>query len=335
MYSVLIAEDNYLLGSALSSIISRHESFNVAGIAKNSEEIINKCQSEKIDMLFMNTIFQGKSSVELCREICESNNNISICIISLIKNDLNIKEFIKLGIKDYISLPVTFSKVGFSLNAYKERNQRKFGDPLITETSELIKSRDYTRIYDSACKVVDEIMKEGSDNFEKRLFDVVDGICHHIEVRCGIKVDIENRFPVDEALSQEEMYWKLWLSEVFDFALRSEAIYCCGVLDKLFDVVDECLFESIRLDFVCKECNISEGYLNKKMREYMGVSTMDYFNRRKMLEAKKMLCFRKSMLGDIAYDLGYNENSYFSKVFKKYEGISPIQFRKNIGRQGA
>ena len=62
----------------------------------------------------------------------------------------------------------------------------------------------------------------------------------------------------------------------------------------------------------------------------MGVSTMDYVQRRKLLEAKKLLSFRTSMLGDIAYELGYNESSYFSKVFKKYEGIAPIHLRKIV-----
>lgn len=332
MYNVLIADDSKLQRTALASIISHSEGFTVVADADNKEDIVGKCENEKIDILFMNTIINGQSSIDVGREICNLDKGISIFIISSLKNDPNMIDLIKLGIEDYLYLPLTFSKVGAALDTYKEKNQRKYDDPYINRITELIKSRKSIDIYDTACDIVDCIKEEGEEIFEKRMIETVESINHQIEVCCGIVVDLVKKYPIDKALAGREIYWKLWLAEILDFTFRCEAVYHCDALGKVFELIDECRFDSIKLDYICRECNISEGYLNKKMREYMGVSTMDYFQRRKMLEAKKMLSFRTSMLGDIAYDLGYNESSYFSKVFKKYEGISPVQFRKKLER---
>lgn len=329
MYYVLIAEESSLLSSALTSIVSHNEGFSVIGVVNNRESLLEKCKSEKIDILFMNTILNGQSSIDIVRELA-TNDTISIYIISFIKNDLNIKSFIKLGIEDYLNLPLTFSKVGTALTLYKEKNQKYFEDPLINEVFAVIENRNYADIYNCACNIIDKLEKSDSKNYGKKIMEVADGIKYQIEIRYAIKIDLKSRFPVEKALSREKIYWKLWLTEMLDFALQSEAVYHCNTLQKVFDSVEHFIYESVKLEQICKECNISEGYLNKKMREFMGVSTMDYVQRRKLLEAKKLLSFRTSMLGDIAYELGYNESSYFSKVFKKYEGIAPVHFRKIV-----
>ena len=142
-----------------------------------------------------------------------------------------------------------------------------------------------------------------------------------------------DRVQLETAFTREKAYWKLWLVEVMDFAFQTTAVSKCDALYKVFESIEMYLYAPIKLDRMCKECNISEGYLNRKMRELMGTSTMDYVQRRKLLIAKKKLCLQDVNLGDIAYELGYNESSYFSKVFKKYEGVSPIQYRKSAKGQ--
>jgi len=49
---------------------------------------------------------------------------------------------------------------------------------------------------------------------------------------------------------------------------------------------------------------------------------------RKMYMAKSYFCFTNLSITDVAFKLGYNESSYFSKVFKKYENITVYQYKK-------
>ena len=56
---------------------------------------------------------------------------------------------------------------------------------------------------------------------------------------------------------------------------------------------------------------------------------MDYVTRVKLDEAKKMLGNTRYKIDEIAVRLGYSDASYFSKVFKKNEGMTPTQFRQS------
>ena len=49
-----------------------------------------------------------------------------------------------------------------------------------------------------------------------------------------------------------------------------------------------------------------------------------------LIEAKNLLISTEKTISEIAYELGYNENSYFSNVFKKKSGQSPSEFRDDM-----
>ena len=60
---------------------------------------------------------------------------------------------------------------------------------------------------------------------------------------------------------------------------------------------------------------------------HFGLSVTDYIHLRKIQEAKSLILFSNKTMTDIAYELSYNESTYFSKVFKKYEGITIQKFK--------
>jgi AraC family transcriptional activator of pobA len=72
--------------------------------------------------------------------------------------------------------------------------------------------------------------------------------------------------------------------------------------------------------------NISVKHLNKNVMATLGKTTSDLIHDRILLEAKRMLIHGKSTIQEIAYDLGYEDASYFSRFFKKKTGLSPSDF---------
>ena len=65
----------------------------------------------------------------------------------------------------------------------------------------------------------------------------------------------------------------------------------------------------------------SEARLNKGLDKLVSKGKLD--------EAKKMLGNTRYKIDEIAVRLGYSDASYFSKVFKKNEGMTPTQFRQS------
>ena len=73
---------------------------------------------------------------------------------------------------------------------------------------------------------------------------------------------------------------------------------------------------------------ITPNHLNALSQEAMGMSAGEIIRNRVLLEAKRLLVVRDHTISEIAYELNFSDNSYFTKFFKKGEGLTPEEFRK-------
>ena len=55
---------------------------------------------------------------------------------------------------------------------------------------------------------------------------------------------------------------------------------------------------------------------------------MKLINDRIILEAKRMIRYSDLRIKEIAFDLGFKDDSYFAKLFKRNVGMSPVEFRE-------
>lgn len=76
--------------------------------------------------------------------------------------------------------------------------------------------------------------------------------------------------------------------------------------------------------------HISEVYLNEAVKGATGLSVGAYIRGRAILQAKRQLTYTSLSAKEIAYNLGYEDYAYFSKLFRKMAGVSPSEYRKNL-----
>jgi len=74
--------------------------------------------------------------------------------------------------------------------------------------------------------------------------------------------------------------------------------------------------------------NVSPNYLNEVIKSNIGVSAKDFIQNRLLLEAKRMAVFTGKSIKETAYDLGFEDPSYFSKFFRAGTGQSIIEFKR-------
>lgn len=74
--------------------------------------------------------------------------------------------------------------------------------------------------------------------------------------------------------------------------------------------------------------HITPLYLNEVMKEITGFSASYWIHHEILLEAKRLLAFSEKDVRQIAWDLGYEDDAYFSRFFKKHTGSTASAFRK-------
>lgn len=75
---------------------------------------------------------------------------------------------------------------------------------------------------------------------------------------------------------------------------------------------------------------ITPNHLNALCKELLGQSAGEIIRDRVILEAKRLLVIKDYSVAEIAYELNFNDNSYFTKFFKKAVGVTPEEFRKKL-----
>nr|WP_317632130.1 helix-turn-helix transcriptional regulator [uncultured Flavobacterium sp.] len=78
--------------------------------------------------------------------------------------------------------------------------------------------------------------------------------------------------------------------------------------------------------FYSDKLNISPKHLNRICQSVIGKTTTEYIIERVLLEAKREIIYQKKSLSEIAYNLGYEDYPYFSRIFKKHFNENPSEF---------
>lgn len=87
------------------------------------------------------------------------------------------------------------------------------------------------------------------------------------------------------------------------------------------------LYEELSLDKLAEVAGLNGSYLSQLFKKETGIAVSDYIQRERIEEAKRLMEYSGVTLSDIATRLHFNDQSYFTKVFKKYTGTTPRQFR--------
>lgn len=80
---------------------------------------------------------------------------------------------------------------------------------------------------------------------------------------------------------------------------------------------------------IARKLNIGYSSLRKLFKGYVGISPSQYQMQHRIIKAKELLTNQNTEIKQIAYSLGFDSTSHFTKTFKNKTGIAPGKFRKN------
>lgn len=85
----------------------------------------------------------------------------------------------------------------------------------------------------------------------------------------------------------------------------------------------------IKIEDISGLYNTNAKYAGRLFKKEVGMSFCEYLNNRRIEEAKRILIEKNMSIGEVAFECGYNNITYFNRVFKNITGLSPGEYRKS------
>lgn len=101
-------------------------------------------------------------------------------------------------------------------------------------------------------------------------------------------------------------------------------------LEEFIELVERNMVTNKEVSFYAGQLHITNYQLNAITKATLGRTPSDIINEHIILQAKRNLLATTSQVNQVAYDLGYEDVSYFIRFFKKHTGHSPEAFRQNF-----
>ncbi len=188
----------------------------------------------------------------------------------------------------------------------------------------------------SALQFTEEFMSCSDTGYQTEEREIA--VCHDLTLEEQERMEILFKQISAEAVSGLEYSTALIQSEINTLLLDLERI---GLDKRRYTALPDLLlkyrmlvekqYTATRLvQKYAGQLGVSANYLNVLVRKYLGKSALNLINERVILEIKRRLLRTEKGVSEIAYELGFDELSYFSRFFKRHTGITPIAFREKM-----
>ena len=102
-----------------------------------------------------------------------------------------------------------------------------------------------------------------------------------------------------------------------------------SMIEQIADYIRAHYAEPLTLDTLLEQTPISKSWFLRLFRQYMGTTPYNFLLSTRMTCAKELLVLTDFPIGEIAHQVGFEDESNFSTRFSSMTGQSPQQYRKN------
>ncbi|HEU5290545.1 MAG TPA: ATP-binding protein, partial [Cyclobacteriaceae bacterium] len=199
---------------------------------------------------------------------------------------------------------------GIELSAKLKNDERTSHIPIVLLTAKADKD---SRI---------EGLQKGADDYLAKPFSMDElrvRVTNLIEQRK--KLAAKYRAAIPSIPIEPVLHRELTLDE--KFLLRASKLVEDNISDSLFGV-----------EQMAKEIGLSRAQLFRKLKAIAGISPNEFINEIRLQKAAKLILSKTDTLAQIGYSVGFNEQSYFAKCFRKKFGVSPSEYaNKEVGQE--
>ncbi len=243
----------------------------------------------------------------------------------------------------------------FRISEEKAHIQREIGEKLIEKKNKgelerniihekqdnlmnSIKFCEMEEIRDNLNDVLSEIFLEGISNINLLKFRMLElfVLISRTMLEVGGNIDefyhLTSQYIINTEKLDDIYSFSLWLKEILNDFISSvvKTRKKLGEVNRAVEYIKQNLNKKLTISEVASFVAMSESRFSFVFRQEMGTSFPEYINSLKVEKAKEMISARNTSFTEIATQLSFYDQSYFTKTFKKHVGLTPKQYLKKL-----
>lgn len=364
MWKVMIADDEPFIREGIEQLIPwKNLGCSLQYSASNGRELIEYMEQDRPDIVIVDIKMPVVGGLDVAKYIQENQMDIKVIILTAYTDFQFAHQAIRYNVSDYVvkssaleDIPKAIERITQTLQESRltiyrlillygtaekvmleKMAQAAFEEVELKQiqTDEIVscliimgnKLTEKETICNS-CKKLQELYR----NFlQKNLAIGISPIFYDLKQVSEHYSSMKEFVKEQMVLEGPDLFWKEKENEQ-----KSPAVPDTVHLIKQVDEYVEVNFcNRISLDDIAEAVHVNRSYLSRVYKQKTGCNLFDTINMKRIQLAKKYIQESKKKMYEIAVQVGFEDTAYFSKVFKKFEGISPKEFyRKNCIAKG-
>ncbi|MWV46446.1 response regulator [Paenibacillus sp. HJL G12] len=345
MYRVLIVDDEPMILKGLT-VFLQQSGIGTASIrsASNGEEALAAIREELPDFVFTDIRMPIMDGLALCARIAEMDQQIQTVVVSGYDDFTYAQTCISYGVREYLLKPISKRDLQDTLRKLIQRAEA--AKPASSYLS-VAKMDEWLEDMEQAVYYMNrEHAQEQLRIWEREIadFHLQDAqksemlVELHVLLMKKLKardVNIELRpLPgLERELPFHTAYGQFAGSilETMENLYRRRKGKLKDPIEEVKMYIEQNLGSEVSLEEAAELLGLHPNYFSVMFKQMTGETFIQYRTKRRMEHAKRMLGEERYRITDISYAVGYADHSNFTKTFKKYEGISPSEYRQKLG----
>lgn len=334
--------------------------FVITQEAKDGQDAVEKLRKEKVDLVITDIKMPIVDGIELLKKIIDEGLCYCVVLLSEYSEFEYARQGIVYGAFDYIVKPIKENKIlellkktSKYINKKKlEKEKIKKLENELEEKVEIFYTPEDVEKIVNLFKEVDERVVEVSANLIETIGAAVDydllkaayvlkritftliGELTKIYPWLHKFMHISEYYDIDFAKFPNFLDMKKVFLQMIDELITKIRKFQYGsemnsMVRNICKMVLEHIDTEVSVKIIADEMFLNQSYLSTLYKEKTGISLVEYITMVKMERAKILLHDINARNYEIASKLGYKDVEYFSKLFKKYTGLTPSKFKAN------
>ena len=350
MKKLVVIDDEYLVIEGIRVMLKRiGKDYELVGSASDGQTALELIENVHPDVVFVDIRMPGLSGLEVIEHFYKKYPDMIFVLVSAYKEFEYARKGLELGVHSYLDKPVTMDKLKNTLEKIDEEFQER---PDNTDVEHQRVIQDLRLSINAIVELINDSSTENWEEEVQRIQLLLKKANYNLSeykeesyklTRAASAAFYEKwkqyehdfNFPlfnnIEELQTIEEVdeYVFLILQRIFEKISVRKIGSSHRVITQILDYINQNYSQDFGLNEMAEMVHMNHAYLSILFKDEVGISFVRYLTQIRMAHAKELL-LKGEKVQDVSVAVGYNNYRYFCNIFKKEEGVTPMQFKGGV-----